>query len=270
LLQDTELRQGSEAYNTWLNAPAPIYVNFYFFSLTNTEFIDKSALPHVRQIGPYVYREVRNKTEVERINGGATLRYRQQKWYVFDVNRSHGSENDTFTTINIPLLVSQFALSYDSKVKRYKMFSKPRGPLDSFSSSQLDTSNNMVHHVVCLFTCQLLNQYQVILLVKVRDCCNSYHLSSLSCIIPVRQQYHHPSVYLSWFCDLIFFLILEFFLLLNGLVSLCSLRVLSDLTAINGGDVAALVRCIRHCQPLHLVSAPAVIIRPVWFSVTMV
>jgi len=37
-----------------------------------------------------------------------------------------------------------------------------------------------------------------------------------------------------------------------------------------GTDPLGLVRYIRHCRPLHLVLAPAVIIRPVWFSVTMV
>jgi len=102
-----KLKPGTEAYNTWLNTPAPVYTNFYFFNVTNAhEFIEKSARPHVRQIGPYVYQEIRNKTQVELINAGATLRYRQQKWYVFDANRSCGSENDIFTTINIPLVVS--------------------------------------------------------------------------------------------------------------------------------------------------------------------
>ena len=83
-------------------------MNFYFFNVTNAHQFthNTSVRPHVRQIGPYVYREIRNKTEVERINDGTTLRYRQQKWFVFDANRSCGSENDTFTQINIPLVVS--------------------------------------------------------------------------------------------------------------------------------------------------------------------
>jgi len=103
----------SEAYNTWLSPPAPVYINFYFFDVTNSQqFIDNLTRPHVRQLGPYVYREIRNKTEVQLINGGATLRYRQQKWFVFDANRSCGSENDLITTINIPLVVSHLSSVY--------------------------------------------------------------------------------------------------------------------------------------------------------------
>jgi len=103
-----KLTPGTEAYSTWLNAPAPIYMNCYFFNVTNVRQFTENATvrPHVRQIGPYVYREIRNKTDVELINGGATLRYRQQKWFVFDANRSCGSENDTLTHINFPLVVS--------------------------------------------------------------------------------------------------------------------------------------------------------------------
>lgn len=102
-----KLKPGSDAYSTWLDPPAPIYVNFYFFHVTNAQqFLVGSARLHVSQIGPYVYREIRNKTEVELINDGATIRYREQKWYVFDANRSCGSENDMFTTVNIPLVVS--------------------------------------------------------------------------------------------------------------------------------------------------------------------
>ena len=98
----------SEAYETWLNPPTPVYMDFYFFHVTNAQqFIDHpTTRPHVRQQGPYVYREIRNKTGVELINDGATLRYRQEKWYVFDANRSCGSEDDVITTINIPLVVS--------------------------------------------------------------------------------------------------------------------------------------------------------------------
>ena len=105
------LTPGSEAYNTWLNTPAPVYINFYFFNVTNAqEFVDKSVVPHVSQIGPYVYREIRNKTDVELINAGATLRYRQHKLFVFDADRSRGSEEDVFTAVNIPLVVSHLSL----------------------------------------------------------------------------------------------------------------------------------------------------------------
>jgi len=113
LLQNVKLVPGSEAYSTWLEPPAPIYVNFYFFNVTNVQqFVDGSGRPHVVERGPYVYRSIQNRTDVELINDGATLRYRLQKWYIFDANRSHGSEDDLITTVNIPLVVSHVLVTY--------------------------------------------------------------------------------------------------------------------------------------------------------------
>lgn len=125
-----QLTPGSEAYDTWLNPPAPIYVNFYFFTVTNAkQFVDKQTRPHVRQQGPYVYQEVRNKTEVELINAGATLRYRQHKWYLFDANRSSGSEDDVITTINIPLVVSDISsTSRTSVIELLSLLARSRRP----------------------------------------------------------------------------------------------------------------------------------------------
>ena len=112
---------GTEAYETWLNPPAPVYMDFYFFHVTNArQFIDQPSTtrPHVRQQGPYVYREIRNKTGVELINDGATLRYHQEKLYVFDTSRSCGSERDVITAINIPLVVSFTVICCSSMISR--------------------------------------------------------------------------------------------------------------------------------------------------------
>lgn len=112
----TKLVSGSESYDTWLNPAAPVYMNFYFFNVTNVKQLKLNwTRPHVRQIGPYVYREIRNKTDVELINAGATLRYRQHKWFVFDANRSCGLETDVFTTINIPLLTIASYVRFSAK-----------------------------------------------------------------------------------------------------------------------------------------------------------
>jgi hypothetical protein len=102
------LKNNSEGYKAWLTPQAPIYIDFYFFNVTNSrEFTSNwSIKPHVEQIGPYVYREIRDKTDVDFSSDSKTLRYRERKWYVFERNLSHGDENDTFTTISLPVLVS--------------------------------------------------------------------------------------------------------------------------------------------------------------------
>jgi len=133
---------GSEAYSTWLDPPALIYVNFYFFNVTNVQqFIDGSARPHVVERGPYVYRNIQNKTDVELINDGATLRYRQQKWYIFDANRSRGSEDDLITTVNIPLVVSYmpvYAASSRMNLLSTDRIAHIQGWIKLFGSSGLD------------------------------------------------------------------------------------------------------------------------------------
>ena len=39
-------------------------------------------------------------------NDNGTVSYIERKWYKFDRNLSVGWDNETFTTINIPLVVS--------------------------------------------------------------------------------------------------------------------------------------------------------------------
>jgi hypothetical protein len=105
IIENIQLRNGSEAFNNWLSPPAAIYIDFHFFNVTNAdEIVGNFTRPRVEELGPYVYREIRAKTDVEFINDKTSLRYREHKWYVFDRNLSCGDENDIFTTVNIPLV----------------------------------------------------------------------------------------------------------------------------------------------------------------------
>jgi CD36 family len=110
LWQNVVLKNDTDGYKAWLTPQAPVYIDFYFFNVTNSpEFTSNwSIKPRVKQIGPYVYKEVRNKTDIDFGNAGSTLRYREQKFYVFERSLSCGDENDTFTTVNLPLLVSYY------------------------------------------------------------------------------------------------------------------------------------------------------------------
>ena len=107
-VQQVILTNNSEGFKAWLSPQAPVFIDFYFFNITNNEQFTAnwSVRPTVKQIGPYVYREVRNKSDIEFSNHGRNLRFRQNKWYIFERNMSCGDENDTFTTVNLPLLVN--------------------------------------------------------------------------------------------------------------------------------------------------------------------
>lgn len=54
--QQVVLENGTEAFDAWENPPAPIYMQFYFFNLTNPLEVLDGERPAVVEIGPYTYR----------------------------------------------------------------------------------------------------------------------------------------------------------------------------------------------------------------------
>ena len=55
---------------------------------------------------PFCGREVRSKDDITFLANGTMMSYTQPKAYVFDKNRSHGNDNDNFTSVNLGLVVS--------------------------------------------------------------------------------------------------------------------------------------------------------------------
>ena len=51
------------------------------------------------------HREIEGKKKIELLDNDTVLSYIQPKSYIFDASMSDGSENDTFTSVDIPLLV---------------------------------------------------------------------------------------------------------------------------------------------------------------------
>lgn len=98
------LVNNSDVFNIWQDIPLPIYRKFYFFNLTNpTEFIVDKKKPKLEEVGPYSYRVTWIKKNIS-WNSNGTVSYREVKTYDFDRNSSIGPENDTITSINIPLI----------------------------------------------------------------------------------------------------------------------------------------------------------------------
>ncbi|XP_066275677.1 scavenger receptor class B member 1-like [Branchiostoma lanceolatum] len=94
------LRDGEFIYRRWKDPPYPIYTQFYFFDLLNKDEVLNGAKPAFLEKGPYTYREVRHKVNVT-FHGNDTLSYVDLKSYSFVPRMSAGSENDSFTSINI-------------------------------------------------------------------------------------------------------------------------------------------------------------------------
>ena len=60
--------------------------------------------PKLVEVGPFVYREIRNKTDIKH-NSNGTVTYRQIKTYHFNRELSVASDTEVFTTVNLVLMV---------------------------------------------------------------------------------------------------------------------------------------------------------------------
>ncbi|KAM4854344.1 lysosome membrane protein 2 [Thomomys bottae] len=99
------LRNGTEIFDTWKKPPLPVYTQFYFFNVTNPEEILQGEQPQVEEVGPYTYRELRSKANVQFGDNGTTISAVSNKAYVFERNQSVGDPKvDLIRTINIPVM----------------------------------------------------------------------------------------------------------------------------------------------------------------------
>ncbi|XP_002717150.1 lysosome membrane protein 2 [Oryctolagus cuniculus] len=99
------LRNGTEIFDSWEKPPLPVYTQFYFFNVTNPEEILRGEKPLLQEVGPYTYRELRNKANIQFGDNGTTISAVSNKAYVFERNQSVGDPKiDLIRTLNIPVL----------------------------------------------------------------------------------------------------------------------------------------------------------------------
>lgn len=98
------LKNGTMIYDQWQNTTVPAYLQFWFYSVLNPLEVLKGDKPSLAQIGPYTYRERRVKHNISFDDNGF-VSYLQTRSFYFDRSLSIGTEDDTITTINIPLVV---------------------------------------------------------------------------------------------------------------------------------------------------------------------
>ncbi|XP_071321536.1 lysosome membrane protein 2c [Trachinotus anak] len=100
--KEVVLKNGTEAFEAWENPPAPIYMQFYFFNLTNPLEVLDGDRPAVVEIGPYTYREYRPMEQESFQDNGTKVSAVNTKTYIFQRNMSRGPESDLIRTVNIP------------------------------------------------------------------------------------------------------------------------------------------------------------------------
>ncbi|XP_067278854.1 lysosome membrane protein 2-like isoform X2 [Pseudorasbora parva] len=104
LKREITLTEGSKVFGTWKNPPPPVFMQFFFFNVTNPEaFLKGEAKPRLAEMGPYTYREYRPKHNVTFVENGTKVSAYTKKIFVFVREKSVGDPSeDMVTTVNIP------------------------------------------------------------------------------------------------------------------------------------------------------------------------
>lgn len=98
------LKNDTDAFEAWKDPPAHIYMQFYFFNLTNPQEVLDGERPAVVEIGPYTYREYRPMEQIDFQDNGTKITAVNTKTYIFQRNMSRGPESDLVRTVNIPAM----------------------------------------------------------------------------------------------------------------------------------------------------------------------
>ncbi|KAL5106452.1 Scavenger receptor clas B member 1 [Taenia crassiceps] len=96
----------SSVYSNWVSPDTPIYFSIYLFNITNQEDIERGAKPRIEQIGPYVYMEKREKTNITWPKGDhSQVSFYQRLTFTFNRNLSVGDpDKDIVIGISIPFV----------------------------------------------------------------------------------------------------------------------------------------------------------------------
>lgn len=99
----------------------PLYLDVYFFNWTNPEeFLDETKKPIMNEVGPYRFREIRDKRNITFNDHNSTVSYRTFNTFHFDEDASNGTLDDVITQLNIVAVgASAQALHMDYVKKKY-------------------------------------------------------------------------------------------------------------------------------------------------------
>ncbi|XP_067945487.1 lysosome membrane protein 2-like isoform X1 [Watersipora subatra] len=98
------LENSTKKLSSWAHPmkTSDAWIKFYMFDLANAEEVLNGGTPVFSERGPYVYDAGKVKENIVFQKNG-TVSYRAPRTMIFNAAMSSGSENDTFTTINVPL-----------------------------------------------------------------------------------------------------------------------------------------------------------------------
>lgn len=105
--KETVLENGTVAYDNWVVAGSPVYRQFWIFDVQNPKAVmENASKPILKQRGPYTYRMRYLAKENITYHNDSTVSYFQPNIARFEPEMSVGSENDTFTIINLAVVAA--------------------------------------------------------------------------------------------------------------------------------------------------------------------
>jgi len=95
----------SDGYKYFIKPPIPVKANFTFFEVTNPDEVSAGGIPNLKEKGPYVFTEYREKKNLA-WNGTDSIKFGQYKKYTFlkELSCTGCEEDDHVNIINMPLL----------------------------------------------------------------------------------------------------------------------------------------------------------------------
>nr|CAD7418555.1 unnamed protein product [Timema poppensis] len=98
------LKDDSAAYKRWQKTPNPLNMKFYMLNLTNPEEVRQGGQPILKEVGPYVYDEYRERVNIEKHEDG-TISFQKKTSLFFNQEKSGDArQDDVVTIINVVLL----------------------------------------------------------------------------------------------------------------------------------------------------------------------
>ncbi|XP_028176441.1 sensory neuron membrane protein 2 [Ostrinia furnacalis] len=104
--KNIQIDNSSVMFEKWRKIPMPLTFNVYVFNVTNVEDVNNGAKPRLQQIGPYAYKEYRERT-VLGYGDNDTVSYTLKKTFIFDQEASGLlSEDDEVTVIHFSYMAA--------------------------------------------------------------------------------------------------------------------------------------------------------------------
>ncbi|XP_078070377.1 lysosome membrane protein 2c [Mustelus asterias] len=113
--KEIQLRNDTVTFETWKDPPPPIYMQFYFFNVTNPEEVLNGGKPFLEEKGPYTYREYKLRENVTFLDDDEMVSALTSKTYVFVPELSKGDPaTDLIRTVNVPVVTVMNMAKYSS------------------------------------------------------------------------------------------------------------------------------------------------------------